>query len=328
MKNFTEHEKAKNAALIKHSDLFDGAEGGGQNDGEGPYSHILDNPLHNLYSKIRDDQELGNITWWKGVPTGDTVSSQISCVNHLLPIARNEHAVKAIVNGLGYDYDEVLPIDEGNVFIKFDIKETGEYLNETRTFRTEIDAVLIARKGNINTLIIFTWEYTGQPGCADKSVEDRKGEPAGSNSTGIARMNSYNGLIDSSRFLKSLTDYQSSIYYLTPFYELTRQTLWASNKIGAKEFGHHIDDYLHIHVIPDQNINLLEKEYPVSAAHMIDRNLKGDHLKETWTKTLTDGGRERYRLVSPEELFKPLAEKPQEWGVDPDLIDYLRLRYW
>lgn len=82
-------------------------------------------------------------------------------------------------------------------------------------------------------------------------------------------MRRYNGLITKSQQLKSLENYESSAYYLEPFYQLMRQTLWAEQMIKNKAAERiKADHYLHIHVIPNNNVDLLQKTYKFSNQNM------------------------------------------------------------
>lgn len=92
-------------------------------------------------------------------------------------------------------------------------------------------------------------------------------------------MSRYSNLIDSSKQLMSLSSYQGSLYYFEPFYQLMRQTLWAEQMVSNKnEERIKADNYLHIHIIPDENDELLLKRYKVS----------GKGMEESWREMLSD----------------------------------------
>ena len=155
----------------------------------------------------------------------------------------------------------------------------------------------------------FNWKesYENQ----DKSSEDRANEPKGSNGKGNERLSRYTDLINVSTQLKSLPEYRSSIYYQEPFYQLMRQTLWAENILKNHEVEKlKADDYLHVHVIPKANHDLLNKTYKVS----------GKTMEETWRSMLSD--QSKYVIVDPQDLMKPIFD------LYPELTEYLRLRYW
>lgn len=123
-------------------------------------------------------------------------------------------------------------------------------------------------------------------------------------------MRRYSALTDASLQLKSLDSYYGSIYYQEPFYQLMRQTLWAENVVKLKEENLKADNYMHIHVIPSDNKDLLAKKYSVS----------GMGMEETWRSMLSE--QSKYIIVDPQKLLEPIKDKY------PELASYLKKRYW
>lgn len=70
------------------------------------------------------------------------------------------------------------------------------------------------------------------------------------------------------------------------------------------------DNYLHVHVIPSDNDELLLKKYKVS----------GKGMEESWREMLID--QSKYVIIDPKKLMSPIASKY------PDLYQYLGTRYW
>lgn len=90
-----------------------------------------------------------------------------------------------------------------------------------------------------------------------------------------------------------------------------RQTLWAENVVRhSVNETLQAEDYLHIHVIPAENKDLLDKKYKVS----------GMGMEATWRSMLND--QSKYVIIDPRVLFEPLV------GRYPDLASYLEMRYW
>ena len=280
--------------------------------------------LKNLYALIRTDVLKyfadNDISWWGGNrPSGHTLSSQIACLNHLFAIRNDRDAVLSLLNGVRNEFKDVLPVkcDKESAFIGFEVVSKDDHLNEKTCTRgsncTSVDAFILARhRENDNVwLIPIEWKYTESYENQDKSNEDRDNEPKGSNGKGMERLRRYSGLIDVSAQLLSLDSYAGSVYYQEPFYQLMRQTLWAENVVKHKATEIlEADDYLHIHVIPEDNKDLLDKRYKVS----------GKGMEETWRDMLID--QSKYVIISPKALMAPVALKY------PDLIDYLAERYW
>lgn len=322
MKNFKDNECKRQQSLIETCDLFDGTIGGGRFIGkERPF--VLKDTIKNLFEPIRKEAlkyfKDNDISWWGGdKPSGHVLSSQIACLNHLFLLRNDAEAVLAILNNIRNVFTEVLPIpsDAGPSYIAFEVVSDYDYLNEGTSSRgsncTSIDAFIYARhKSGEKWLIPIEWKYTENYSNQDKSNEDRKGEGKGTNGKGMERMSRYNDLIDASPQLKSLDNYCGSIYYYEPFYQLMRQTLWAENMVAHKESERlSANDYLHVHVIPSENDELLLKTYKVS----------GIGMEQSWRNMLSD--QSKYIIIDPKDLLAPIASK------FPNLTDYLSIRYW
>lgn len=248
------------------------------------------------------------------MPTGNTLSSQVMCVNHLFPIANDKVAVLSMVNGIREGFTDVLLIrcDERPQYISFEVVSENYHLNERSSTHgskcTSVDALILAKhQSGKSFLILIEWKYTEVYYNSDKSTEIKDGYEKGQE-----RQRSYNGLTESSAQLKSLADYQGSIYYQEPFYQLMRQTLWAERMIAHKQTEQiQTDDYLQLHVIPAGNEALLNKKYKVSGADM----------ESTWRNMLND--QSKYQIISPEKLFEPIV-RGQKY---PGLVKYLNQRY-
>ena len=89
-----------------------------------PYLLPLGREMENLYPGIRDVASgffsQRGIKWWKSSSSGDNTdvegptrnlaSSQVACVNFLLPLSAHPHALKAILASLDDDIYDVLPV--------------------------------------------------------------------------------------------------------------------------------------------------------------------------------------------------------------------------
>lgn len=292
------------------------------------YRFVLEKGINNLYEPIRDETlkyfEENDITWWGDDakhPTGHTQSSQIACLNHLMFLRQRPGTVLALINGLDrVKFTKVLPIpcDTDTSFIAFEVISDNSYLNESGHIRgsycTSIDALIYAEDTNEEKWIIpIEWKYTEAYDDSpedDKSLEDYlcgKGE----HGKGKERMRRYNDLITKSQQLKSLDNYESSVYYFEPFYQLMRQTLWAEQMIINKGTERiRADNYLHIHVVPKANTDLLDKTYKVS----------NQKMETTWRSMLND--QSKYKIIDPQTLMNPI----QNWL--PELYNYLKMRYY
>lgn len=323
MSKYKNSQYVRQEALIKSSDIFSGDKGNGYFKGA-PRAFVLRDGMNNLYKPIRVGVvkyfKDNNISWWGGnTPSGHTLSSQIACLNHLFAIMSDKEAVLAMLNGVRDEFVDVLPVkcDAEPQYIGFEVVSAEDHLNEKSSTRgsncTSVDAFIYAvhRGDEKRWLIPIEWKYTEHYGNEDKSNEDRPNEDKGSNGKGQERVRRYSALTDASSQLKSLGNYYGSIYYQEPFYQLMRQTLWAENIIKHSEEEKLVaEGYLHIHVIPNDNKDLLDKKYRVS----------GKGMEETWRSMLKD--QSKYVIVDPQRLFAPIADKYLQ------LSSYLEKRYW
>lgn len=276
--------------------------------------------INNLYEPIRKDSLLffaeNEIKWWGGssTPTNHTLSSQIACINHLFALRNDASAIKAIAEGLvNTTIDEVLPIpgDKTEGFVSFEVVSGEDLLNEGTPTRgancTSIDALIHFRKGADNWILPIEWKYVEFYANDDKSEND----------SGITRLNRYGDLIRNSSLLKPVNSLKGSIYFFEPFYQLMRQTLWIEGIINGKDsLFKNIKKFRHIHVVPHENTALLNKKY---FSDKLD-------MRTTWEGCLND--KSLYKLVTPQEFFKPICLNSELHSKYQELIEYLEARYW
>ncbi len=329
---FAKKEMEKNMALIKG--IFNGDPGWGTYKNDEyvhiEYAHILKNYKNNLYVDIRDAApayfESHNVEWHSGKE--HTTSSQVACINHLFPIREDGNAILAILQKIDAGITGVVPLHKDkngkDVYVAFEVIDEKNHLKELNT-PTTIDALLLAKKGETTMLVVIEWKYT------ECNVEDKSKGP-----DGTRRKNTYDNFLGGNEpGLKSLKTHNdlsqeniADLYYREPFYQLMRQTLWAkvmiknglnNNQISDKNIK--IDDYIHIHVVPTGNEEL----------RRVDPNRKYSvyrDLKETWKSHLTNGGKDRYNIIDPKDLFDPIVKDATLSKKYADLIEYLRMRYW
>jgi hypothetical protein len=333
--SYRESERERAIKLLKTTNLFYGAVSRRTIKYKGkeyPKDEILLDGINNLYAPIQknvvDYFVQNKIAFWhpKGAgelaqnPTGHILSSQICCINHLFPIRQDKDAVLSLAKMVCNDFVDVLKIDTDKYlpgYIQFESVSDSDHLNEQYLTRgsncTSVDALIYAvHSDGRKYLLPIEWKYTENYSPEDKSTEDRLGEPKGNELKGQERLRRYSSLIDDSAVLKKYSTYKSTVYFYEPFYQLMRQTLWAEQMIAHKSTETiKADDYIHVHVIPNENHELLNKKYKFS--------WKG--LKETWFENLTDG--KKYHLITPFEFIKNI-DKNKYSG----LIDYLSRRYW
>lgn len=273
------------------------------------YDFILkpEDSKYNLYSAIRENamQYFDNhsISWWRQEedgysPTGHLLSSQIHCLNHLFALRTDPKAVKTIIDkATGMSFDNVLPSlidDDLESFISFEFAfKNNEWLQETDEG---------AKRGTLCTSIdaMVMAELAGKKWLIPiewKYTETYQGKDL----TADKRLERYSHLIESSPHLKMPQDgIPHSVYFIEPSYELMRQTLLCEQLVK----NGYADDFFHINVIPNGNMEL--------------RNA----VENEFVPMLKD--KSKFKIIDPQDLLSPLEEN----NLHPELIEYLKKRYW
>ncbi|MCL2230011.1 MAG: hypothetical protein FWC01_02870, partial [Treponema sp.] len=150
--------------------------------------------------------------------------------------------------------------------------------------------------------VIIAWKYAEYYDDVDKS----------SGPTGELRRQRYDALIHkSSQLMYDIMQNKKNCYYYEPFYQLMRQTIWAEQMIAHNNIETiSADDFMLLQVIPNKNIDLLEKNYACSRKDM----------PSTWRSCITD--QSKFKIVSPEILLSGIGHKYDK------LKEYLKTRYW
>lgn len=292
------------------------------------YPYILKHEysLNNLYSQIRQDVleyfKLNDIEWWgqsddRYFPTGNLVSSQIQCLNHLFAIRADYDAVLKIIQTQIPDIKEILPspIDEKFCemykfpyetpsYISFEFTYNNkEYFKERCNKRgancTSVDAFVYAKDDRGKYVLIpIEWKYTETYAkFIDKETYKK-----------VVYVVKKRYLDKIATNDSHLTSWEKS-YYLDPFYELARQSLLMARIISEKPFP--ADYYQHIVVCPTDN-----KEMWADA--------------KTFKDSLSKYGNELFHIIDPKDFLAPISSLKDKNGRKKyaDLIDYLQTRYW
>ncbi len=305
----TQYERVK--LLLTNDRIFYGDKGNGYYKNK-QYPFILHDKMNNLYTPLSNEIikyfQNNNICWWGGrSPTNHPLSSQISCLNHLFPIRDNKAAVLAILGQLVNDVVDVLPIttDTYNpAYIQFESVSKNDHLNEKTLTRgsncTSIDALIYGvHKDGRKILFPIEWKF----------VEEYKNDNKANGPKGETRKGRYTDLINNSA---QLNPDGHDVYYYEPFYQLMRQTLWAEQMVEHKRTETiKADDYIHIHVIPSENNELLNKHYLCS----------GKKMEQTWRSLIS--AQNKYVIIKPQTLLEPIDRTKYK-----DLLEYLKIRYW
>lgn len=308
--SFKERQYYRAENLIKSSSVFNGDVGCGVFKKKS-YPFVLQDSSNNLFMQsknaIRDYFKDNGIVWWNGKLTNHTLSSQVACLNHLFPIREDKNAVLSLVKKICPDIADVLLLTTDkyvHAYIQFEAVSDVSRLNEIYSTRgcncTSVDALIYGvHKDGRKILFPIEWKYVEAYGNENKAIGAK----------GTVREARYTDLINQSAQLNAGF---KDVYYFEPFYQLMRQTLWAEQMIAHKNIETiKADDYIHIHVIPAENSELLNKKYPCSA--------KG--MEETWRTCLKD--QSKYVIIPPKDLLASVIG-----GQYRALFEYLEKRYW
>jgi len=320
MSKYREIERKRVVALLKSSNIFNDDPGGGEFGGH-KYDFALVDEKNNLYSLLLDENNINienntvikyfednMIAWWRGdEPTCHVLSSQIACLNHLFYLRYDKTAVKQLLSSFSNDFVDVLEIKtdkEPYGYIQFESVSTNDNLNEGTLSRgtncTSVDALIHAiHKNGEKWIIPIEWKYTEEYNPEDKSI----------GKSGAIRLERYIALINKSKQVNS--EYWQWCFY-EPFYQLMRQTLWAEQMIQKKsEEKIKADNFIHLHIIPKENKDLLNRTYSCSNMDM----------ENTWRKCILD--QNKYKIISPHDFLKNVSDIKYN-----ELKKYLSIRYW
>jgi hypothetical protein len=277
------------------------------------YPFVLTEPELNLWSDIRQEAidyfKVHKIPWWvtDDMPPGHLLSSQVACVNHLFPLHQRHDLATAILKNIDNRIVQANMVDGSYGYVDFEVIGQKNYLGEMQHTRgtnsTSIDAVMVGKKrdgGNI--LFVIEWKWTE---CYDSTTHFKPAH------NGI-----YKPLLEKDNCPIKTNELKEDNYaglYIEPFFQLMRQTLLGWRMVKANEYG--CNEYINVHIIPNGNQELRSKNtaYP---------KLSGEDMPSTWRNVLKEP--ERYKVISPDELFVPLENTSD---IKP-LLTYLRERYW
>ncbi len=318
--DYQEKQRKRAVKLLKEKNPIFYGGNGGKIFMSSKRDFVLTDNEKNLFNPIKSEVieyfDRNNISWWGGKkPTGHLLSSQIACINHLYAIRNDKNAVLGLLNTVSQDFIDIYKIETDKIlsgYIQFEAVSDNDYLNEGQSTRgsncTSVDALIFAKhKDGSKWLIPIEWKYTEHYDNQNKATEGCIKSPL--DCKGKTRRERYTKLICQSKQLQNIDHF---CYYFEPFYQLMRQTLWAEQMIDNKEKETlKADNFLHIHIIPEENHDLLNKKYKCS----------GLNMETTWKNHLID--KNKYVIISPKDFLKNLDKRKYS-----DLFIYLNERYW
>ena len=298
----------------------------------------LGREMDNLYPSIRGaDGALRffkdrDIKWWKSSekggdikgdgPTRNMASSQVACVNFLLPLIEIPGALLAALKGIDGDVRRIVDIedDKGNKApVEFEWIGLGRSLEGRRTRgtrTTSIDAFLVAEtETGRKRAYLLEWKYVEQyfssrPESAYKGAGD----------SGATRRECYGPryYAESSSFDPDTAPEMDDFLY-DPFYQIMRQRLLADRMIADSELD--VTEAKVVVVVPEENLAYREL---ITAPPLKERFPEIRTVAEIMETALKQPG-EQFAMVVPAALVDSVdadcGESAAQWA------EYWRHRY-
>ncbi len=287
----------------------------------------------NLYETLRGNQGAKHffrqraIKWWRDTnrtgdtrdgdgPTRNMASSQVACVNFLLPLRDFSGALLAILRALDTDVESVVDIKhDSNVSpVEFEWIGKGEPLERgaapTRGANTtSVDAFMVAETAKGRRAYLLEWKYV---------EEYRRGAYLGAGRSGETRLKRYSDLYNSeSSSFNGRVPITDLLY--EPFYQLMRQRLLADRMVKLGELE--VSEAKVIAVVPEGNKAYRERITSPPLAEKFP-NLKS--VSGMFRSTLKRPD-DAYRIVCPSQLVDAVEQACG--NATADWVKYQRERY-
>ena len=286
----------------------------------------------NLFPPLRGERGASSfmrkrgIKWWSSsqsgdrsgdnIPTRNLASSQLACVNFMMPLASEPLALVAALSLIDDDIVGIASIDDPdsvtNSLVEFEwigldhaLEGPGQRTRGANT--TSIDAFVVAETKSGRRAYLIEWKY----------VEEYRGEYKGDGAEGAKRLGRYNKAYLASPFFQDRTPITAWFY--EPFYQIMRQRLLADRMVSKGELG--VQEAKVVVVVPEGNRAYRERiTSPTLAA------------KFPTARTVTDVVQaaishpdEAFAFVSPsmlaEAVRRQCGNETAEWS------EYIRGRY-
>lgn len=198
------------------------------------------------------------IKWWNSSRSGDRsggtrptrnlASSQVACINFMLPLANEPAALTAVLSAIDDDVDGIACIENPTAgtsslveieWIGLDHALEGPKHKTRGANTTSIDAFVVAETASGRRAYLIEWKY----------VEDYRTRYLGNGSRGATRLERYSDAYAASPFFPDSTPITAWLY--EPFYQFMRQRLLADRMVRKGE--HDVRDAKVVVVVPECN---------------------------------------------------------------------------
>ena len=334
MPRFGDEARKRQAWFRAHSPTISHGGRSASDDKGQRHGHLLAHGFEceNLYCGLRGEEgavrffaERG-IKWHRSSRSGDTrggqgptrnlASSQVACVNFLLPLSDIPGALTAAARAMDDDVEDMVPIrhDGGESMVEIEWVGLGHPLEEdaapTRGANvTSVDAFMICTTSTGRRAYLMEWKYV---------EEYRVGDDKGKGNPGETRRRRYEPL-----YYASHSSFDSEIpmdeFLYEPFYQIMRLRLLADRMVANKELG--VSDAKVVVVVPEGNTAYRER---ITSPSLAQRFPDLGTVEEVVRATLRDPD-SAFATVSTETLVDAVesecGDASSEW------VAYQRERY-
>ncbi len=245
----------------------------------------------NLYPTLRGDNgacrffEVRNIRWWQDARNGDDskgqrptcnmTSSQIACVNFLLPLTEVSEALPAMLRAVDDDVTGLVPIEDQHTRapVEFEWIGLGHALEGPRVKTrgansTSVDAFMIARtRTGRRRAYLMEWKYAEEYWCKN----------LGEGSKGEKRRCRYARLYDELPNFNGKAPLGAWLF--EPFYQIMRLRLLADRMVRDCELD--VSEAKVLVVVPEENRAYRERVTSPCFAKMFPNQIVSDIVRET-----------------------------------------------
>ena len=254
------------------------------------YLLALGHEEENLYPSLRGENGAlqyfadRGIKWWQARRSGDAsdgkrptrnmASSQIACVNFLLPLVEFPGALTAVLQAIDDDVTGVVDIKHQGTpspveleWIGLDHALEGPSVKSRGANSTSVDAFMVAETPGGRRAYLMEWKY----------VEEYRTEDKGEGQSGETRRRRYARLYEKSRSFNGKVLFDAWLF--EPFYQILRLRLLADRMVRNRELG--VSEAKVVVVVPDGNRTYRERVTSPSLAMAFPNRTVSGIVEET-----------------------------------------------
>ena len=284
----------------------------------------------NLYPSLRGENgarrffERRGLGWWQASASGDNsggtrptrnmASSQIACVNFLLPLLEIPGALTAMLRAIDGDVTDVVSIQGGGCSSNIEIEWIGlghalegPSVTSRGSLSTSVDGFLVAKTRTGRRAYLLEWKY----------VEEYRTQFLGKGRNGETRRRRYGERYRTSRSFNGKVPLDAWLY--NPFYQIMRMRLLADRMVAKRELD--VTEAKVVVVVPAGNLDYRER---ITSPELSSFYPEAHTVADVMRMSLTNPERD-FASACPSSLADAVrvacGESATAWG------DYQRARY-